>query len=102
MAWLISSEKIFSSRFEGVDLSGSVFRVVELGDCEINGEVANLTINGVDVGPLVDAELNRRYPYRAKMRPTDSAGFREAWDIIERLWGETVERARRLDPELLH
>ena len=36
------------------------------------------------------------------MRPTDPAGFREAWDVVERLWGETVERARRLDPELLH
>src|SRR3712207_9433609 len=36
------------------------------------------------------------------MRPTDPAGFREAWDVVERLWEGTVERARRLDPELLH
>ena len=36
------------------------------------------------------------------MRPTDPAGFREAWDILERLWAGTVERARRLDPALLH
>jgi hypothetical protein len=36
------------------------------------------------------------------MRPTDPAGFREAWGILARLWGETVERARRLQPELLH
>jgi uncharacterized damage-inducible protein DinB len=36
------------------------------------------------------------------MRPTDLAGFREAWDIVERLWDSTAERARRLDPELLH
>jgi hypothetical protein len=36
------------------------------------------------------------------MRPADPAGFGEAWDILERLWGETVERARRLQPELLH
>jgi DinB superfamily len=37
------------------------------------------------------------------MRPTDPAGFREAWDVVERLWGVgTVERARRVDPELLH
>ena len=36
------------------------------------------------------------------MRPTDPAGFREAWDIVERLWAGTVERARRLDPALLH
>jgi len=57
---------------------------------------------GVEIGPLVNAELDARYPDRAKMRPRDPAGFREAWDIIERLWGDTVARARLLDPALLH
>jgi hypothetical protein len=59
-------------------------------------------INGVDVAPLVEAELDRRHPEGAKMRPIDPAGFREAWDIVERLWDETVARARRLAPQLLH
>jgi DinB superfamily/Pentapeptide repeats (8 copies) len=86
----------------GVDLSRVVMRGVELVDVEIHGEIENLTINGVDIGPLVEAELNRRYPDRAKMRPLDPAGFRQAWDILERLWGQTIERARRLPPELLH
>jgi len=54
-----------------------------------------VTVNGVDIGPLVDAELNRRYPDRVKMRPADPAGFREAWDLLGRLWEQTVERARR-------
>jgi hypothetical protein len=44
--------------------------------------------------PLVNAELDRRYADRAWMRPADRAGFREAWHILERLWGETVERTR--------
>jgi DinB superfamily/Pentapeptide repeats (8 copies) len=88
--------------FRGVSLRGAVMRGVELVNVDIHGEVENLTINGVDIGPLVDAELNRRYPDRAKMRPTDPAGFREAWDILERLWGGTVDHARRLRPELLH
>lgn len=88
--------------FRGVDLSRVVMRGVEMLDVDISGEIENLTINGVDIGPLVDAELNRRYPLRSKMRPTDPAGFREAWDILERLWDETVERARRVEPELLH
>jgi DinB family protein/pentapeptide repeat protein len=88
--------------FRGVDLSGVMMRGVELVDVDIHGEIENLTINGVDIGPLVNAELNRRYPDRSKMRPADPAGFREAWDILERLWDQTVERARRLDPELLH
>jgi hypothetical protein len=90
------------SQFRGVDLSGVVMRGVDLVDVDIYGEIMNLTVNGVDIGPLIDAELNRRYPDRAKMRPTDPAGFREAWDILERLWEQTVKQAKRLPPGLLH
>ena len=90
------------ARLRAVDLTGVVMRNVELAGADIHGEIGNLTINGVAVGPLVDAELDRRYPDRAKMRPADPAGFREAWEVLERLWGQTVERARRLPPELLH
>jgi DinB superfamily/Pentapeptide repeats (8 copies) len=90
------------ARFRGVDLSGVVMRGVELVNADIHGEVVNVTVNGVDIGPLVEAELNRRYPDRAKMRPADPAGFREAWDILERLWDQTIDRARRLPPVLLH
>ena len=35
------------------------------------------------------------------MRPTEPAGFREAWDIGERLWDGTVARARGMEPALL-
>jgi DinB superfamily/Pentapeptide repeats (8 copies) len=90
------------AQLRGVVLNGAVMRGVELVDVDIHGEIENLKINGVDVGPLVNAELDRRYPDRAKMRPSDPAGFREAWDLVERQWDQTVERARRLDPELLH
>src|ERR1700730_9520671 len=88
--------------FRAVDMNRVVMRGVELHDVAISGDIENLTINGVDIGPLVEAELNKRYPLRPKMRPTDPAGFREAWDILERLWDETVENARRMPPELLH
>ena len=39
---------------------------------------------------------------QAKMRPADADGFREAWDTLERLWQQTVARARGMDAELLH
>src|SRR6476469_2039484 len=90
------------SRFHDVDLNGAVLRGVQLDDVEIDGDIDGLTINGVEVEPLIEAELDRRYPDRVKMRPTDPAGFREAWDVVERLWEQTVGRARRLDPGLLH
>ena len=100
------------ARFHDVDLTGARFRLVDLTgvtirgaalvNMDISGEIENLRVNGVDVVPLVEAELNRRYPDRAKMRPADAAGFGAAWDILERLWQQTVERARGMAPELLH
>ncbi|MDP4505733.1 DinB family protein [Nonomuraea turcica] len=88
--------------FRGVGMSGVVMRGVELVNVDIHGEITNVTINGVDIGPLINAELDRRHPDRVKMRPAAPAGFRDAWDIIERLWEGTVQQARRLDPALLH
>ena len=75
-----------------VDLTGVQMRGVELVDVEISGELQNVIVNGVDIAPLVEGELNRRMPERAKMRPDDSDGFREAWAILERLWKDTVAR----------
>ena len=90
------------ARFDLVDLTGVTIRGSALVNVDISGEIENLRVNGVDVVPLVEAELNRRYPDRVKMRPADADGFREAWDILERLWPQTVERARGLAPDLLH
>ena len=113
------------SRWHRVDLTGSTWRSVDLADVdlrnveitrarvrgaylsgvEIWGEVDGLSVNGVDVVPLVEAELDRRHPERAALHPTDPAGFREAWHVLDGLWAGTVERGRRLgaiDPALLH
>jgi len=115
--------RLANARFDRADLTGSRFRSVDIGDAEfrgsafhqvrmrgvdlydvdISGEILNVTINGVDVAPLIEAELDRRDPERAKaLRPSDPIGFREAWDINERRWLDTVERARRLPADLLH
>jgi uncharacterized protein YjbI with pentapeptide repeats len=91
-----------NTRFQLVDLTGAMIRGAALVNVDISGEIENLRVNGVDVVPLVEAELNRRYPDRIKMRATDADGFREAWDILERLWQQTVERARGMEPEQLH
>ncbi|KRE62683.1 DinB family protein [Nostocoides sp. Soil756] len=97
-----TSVNLTGLRLRDVLLADVVIRGSWLQGVEISGEVEGLTVNGIDVGPLVEAELDRRYPDHAAMRPTDAAGFRHAWDVVEELWAGTVERARRLDPALLH
>jgi uncharacterized damage-inducible protein DinB len=88
--------------FRACELNRVVMRGVEIVDTTIDGEIQGLVINGVDVAPLVAAELDRRHPDLPKFRPTTPEGFREAWDLNERLWESTVARARRLPPEMLH
>lgn len=100
------------SRFEEVDFSQSRFHNVYFQDTvirgawlervEIDGYIDDLTINGVDVGPLIEAELDRRDPDRRLVRPTDADGFRRAWDVVVRRWDAAVQRARALPEDLPH
>jgi hypothetical protein len=85
------------ARFVAADLSGVVMRAVDVSKVDIDapwlfeGE-SFLRVNGVDVIPLVDAELNRRFPGRADRRATDPDGLRGAWAALERTWAATLER----------
>ncbi|SEG88581.1 Pentapeptide repeat-containing protein [Nonomuraea solani] len=90
------------ARIRGASFHRSRLRGVELVDVEISGELRNVVVNGVDIAPLVEAELDRRMPERATMRPKDADGFRTAWATLERLWAGTVERARTFPEEALH
>lgn len=101
------------AEFHGVDLAGAVFQNADLSglrvseadlrDVEISSwDLDRFVINGVDVAPLVEAELDRRDPDRPLMRPTDAAGFRRGWERISQRWTGTVERARRLPEDALH
>src|SRR5947208_4917202 len=90
------------AQLRGALFSGSRMRGVELVNVDIYGELQNVVVNGVDIAPLVDAELNRRMPERARMRPDDSDGFRAAYAILERLWEGTVVRARTFPEAALH
>jgi hypothetical protein len=85
------------ARFVGADLSGVVMRGVEVTGADIEapwlfeGESA-LRVNGVNVIPLIEAELNRRFPGRADRRAEDPDGLRAAWAALERTWSATLER----------
>src|SRR5271169_1580573 len=86
------------ARFVEADLSGVVMRGVQVERADIDapwlfdGE-SFFRVNGVDVIPFVEAELNRRFPGRADRRAGDPDGLRAAWAGLERTWSATLERA---------
>ena len=84
------------ARFIETDLTGVVMRGVEVARVDIDapwlahGE--HLLVNGVDVIPFVEAELDRRFPGRADRRAADPDGLRAAWATLERTWAVTLDR----------
>ena len=90
-----------NTRFHGVNFSGVRITNAWLFNTEVSGTVFGLTVNGVDVGPYVEDQLNQRHPERLLLAPFDPDGMRRAWEVIEEFAAATLERARALPPEQL-
>ena len=93
-------------RFDDEDLTGAEFRECDLSrvrmvgvvmeDAEIDGLVTRLVVNGVDVMPYVETELDRRHPVRVLLRSDEPADLRAAWRQLRDDWVSTAERVRRM------
>jgi DinB superfamily len=91
-----SGARLHSPNFEGTRITDGW-----LLNADISGFIGGLRVNGIDVAPLVEAELDRRFPERVKLRAADPQGLAEAWALIEDVWRRTVARARTLPETLL-
>ncbi len=99
-------------RFHDEDLTGAEFRECDLSrarlvgvimqDAEIDGLVTNLVVNGVEVMPYVEAELDRRHPVRLLIRSEEPADLREAWRQLREDWATTTERVRSMPEKSEH
>jgi len=91
------------ARFVGADLSGVVMRGVQVERADIDAPWLSdgggyFLVNGVDVIPFVEADLDRRFPGRAQRRAEDPDGLRAAWVALERTWAATLERVVAMPP----
>jgi DinB family protein/pentapeptide repeat protein len=89
------------ARFSEADLAGVVMRGVNVEGMDIDDPFLGdgggfLRVNGVDVIPFVEAELNRRFPGRAARRAADPDGLRAAWAALERTWSATLARVAEM------
>lgn len=93
-----SGVDLSGARFRGADLSGVVMRSVDVGGLDLDSHdlaMGTLVVNGVDVVPLVEAELDRRFPGRALRLAQDPAGLRDGWVAVQDAWAETVATTPR-------
>lgn len=86
------------ARFRLVNLRGARMRGVDLGDADLDGEMEGLRIWGVEVVPLVEAELDRRHPERAALRATEPAALQAGWAALEAMWAATMARIAAMPP----
>lgn len=74
---------------------------VVMRNVEIDGLVANLVVNGVEVTAYVEAELDRRHPVRALIRSDAPADLLEGSRQLQTDWTATIDRLRA-SPGLEH
>src|SRR3954466_1844990 len=87
----LENARLHSPNCEGAKITDAWFY-----GADISGDLEGLRLNGVEVAPLVTAELERLFPERAKLRATEPDGLAEAWAMIEDTWQATLARARAL------
>jgi len=90
------------ARFVECDLTDVVVRGCEVSGLEVDAPWLRfgrpLVVNGVDIGPYVEAELNRRFPGRELQEAPDPEGLRAAWAAADAAWDAAIERAAGLPP----
>lgn len=90
-------QDLAGSRFVRCELTGVVMRGVYVAGMDIDTPDLSegpLLVNGIDVVPFVEGELNRRFPGRDLKRASDPAGLRAAWAAVEAAWERAVQSAR--------
>lgn len=109
MAEFFHSRELEGARIEFASMRGARIREADVSAVTMRGVYAAgleidtpdlldgpITVNGVDVVPLVDAELDRRFPGRELRRATTPDGLRDAWAAVERAWGAAQRRVDAL------
>ncbi len=75
------------------DVSSVKMRSVDVDGLDIDSHdlfLGSLYVNGVDVVPFVDAELNRQFPGRELQNARTPEGMRMGWVAVQSAWRTTV------------
>jgi hypothetical protein len=90
------------ARLHGPDFENTVITDGWFRNADFSGDVVGMRMNGVEIYPLVEAELDRRSPGRSLLRATDPSPLADAWTMLGTMWQSTITRARSLPESWLH
>jgi hypothetical protein len=101
------SARIEGSDFSGARLHGPDFENTVVTDgwfvnADFSGDVDGMLVNGIEIHPLIEAELDRRSPGRALLRSLHPNEMGEAWAMLDAMWEATLTRARTLPEAMLY
>lgn len=111
MSTIENSREFAGATFLRTSFRGATLRGCDIGEVTVRGTELNgldldshdlafgtLLVNGVDVVPFVEAELDRLFPGRALSRSRTPDGLREGWAAAQDAWQATLEAT---PPELV-
>jgi hypothetical protein len=107
---IISRTREFEgATFDTVSFAGAVMRNLNFVgvkaeglflNAELSGPVDGLKVNGVEIAPLIEAELVRRHPELATFTAADLGEVRRGVDVVDAQLAATLERVAALPEEL--
>ncbi len=77
--WCLDDADFSGARLHAPNLEGTRITDGWLRNTDISGYIDGLRVQGVEVAPLVEAELDRRFPERVKLHAVDPRGLAYAW-----------------------
>jgi uncharacterized protein YjbI with pentapeptide repeats len=91
------------ARLRNVNMHNAKITGAYLVNASIEGDFEGLRMNGVEVAPLIEAEIERTHPVLKQLRTLRSAddvraNLETAFDI----WDELIARASALDESIVH
>lgn len=111
MSTIENSREFAGARFLRTSFRGATLRGCDISEITVRGSELNgldldshdlafgtLLVNGVDVVPFVEAELDRLFPGRDLSRSRTPDGLREGWAAVQDAWQATLEAT---PPELV-
>lgn len=111
MSTIENSREFAGARFLRTSFRGATLRQCDISEITVRGSELNgldldshdlafgtLLVNGVDVVPFVEAELDRLFPGRDLSRSRTPDGLREGWAAVKDAWQATLEAT---PPELV-